>query len=218
MKISYVIFDMDGTILNTIDDLCDSVNYMLTKLNYPNKTLAEVTSYVGNGIAKLVERVLPQGYTSEEFTVAFDVLKSHYAANNNNKTAPYDGILETMEDLRNCDISMAVVSNKYDEGVKELSKQVFGDYLSVAIGESESVKPKPLPDGVYLAMRELGASFDNTVYIGDSEVDYATAKNSGLEFIGVTWGFRSRELLESLGAKYIVDKPCEIIKVLSKLN
>lgn len=218
MKIRYVIFDMDGTILNTIDDLCDSVNYMLTKLNYPNKTLAEVKSFVGNGIVKLVERVLPKGYSMDEFNIAFDTFKSYYAVNNKNKTAPYDGILEAMQELRNLGIGMAVVSNKYDAGVKQLSKELFADYLPVAIGESESVKPKPLPDGVFLAMKELGADFDNTVYIGDSEVDFATAKNSNLQFIGVSWGFRTRELLESLGAEHIIDKPSQILAELEKIN
>ena len=218
MKIRYVVFDMDGTILNTIDDLCDSVNYMLAKLNYPTRTLAEVKSFVGNGIAKLVERVLPNGYTEDEFNLAFNTFKSYYVEHNNIKTAPYDGILQAMQQLKDLGINMAVVSNKYDAGVKQLAKELFADYLPVAIGESDTVKPKPLPDGVHLAMKLMGADYDNTVYIGDSEVDFATAKNSKLQFIGVSWGFRSRQLLEELGANHIIDSPLELVEELEKIK
>lgn len=213
--IKNVIFDMDGTILNTLDDLCDSVNFMLSECGYDSVTLDEVRGFVGNGVKLLVKRALKKDVCDDEFDRCMSVFSAHYDKNKENKTAPYDGILELMRELKGMDIGMAVVSNKYDAAVKELTNRLFGEYIEVAIGESESVRPKPLPDGVKLAMDMLGAKNYDTVYIGDSDVDYMTAFNSDLPFIGVTWGFREESLLRSLGTRYIARVPHDIIDILS---
>lgn len=213
--IKNVIFDMDGTILNTLDDLCDSVNFMLSECGYDSVTLDEVRGFVGNGVKLLVKRALKKDVCDDEFDRCMSVFSAHYDKNKENKTAPYDGILDLMRELKDMGIGMAVVSNKYDAAVKELTNRLFGEYIDVAIGESESVRPKPLPDGVKLAMDMLGAKNYDTVYIGDSDVDYMTAFNSDLPFIGVTWGFREESLLRSLGARYIARVPHDIIDILS---
>lgn len=213
--IKNVIFDMDGTILNTLDDLCDSVNYMLSECGYASVTLDEVRGFVGNGVKLLVKRALKKEVSDSEFDRCMNVFSVHYDKNKENKTAPYDGILDLMRELKSMGIGMAVVSNKYDAAVKELTKRLFGEYIEVAIGESETVRPKPLPDGVKLAMDMLGAKNYDTVYIGDSDVDYMTAFNSGLPFIGVTWGFREESLLRSLGTQYIARMPHHIVDILS---
>lgn len=213
--IKNVIFDMDGTILNTLDDLCDSVNYMLSECGYASVTLDEVRGFVGNGVKLLVKRALKKEVSDSEFDRCMNVFSVHYDKNKENKTAPYDGILDLMRELKGMGIGMAVVSNKYDAAVKELTKRLFGEYIEVAIGESETVRPKPLPDGVKFAMDMLGAKNYDTVYIGDSDVDYMTAFNSGLPFIGVTWGFREESLLRSLGTQYIARMPHDIVDILS---
>lgn len=213
--IKNVIFDMDGTILNTLDDLCDSVNYMLSECGYTSVTLDEVRGFVGNGVKMLVKRALKKEVSDSEFDRCMSVFSEHYDKNKENKTAPYDGILDLMRELKDMGIGMAVVSNKYDAAVKELTNRLFGEYIEVAIGESETVRPKPLPDGVRLAMDMLGAKIYDTVYIGDSDVDYMTAFNSDLPFIGVTWGFREESLLRSLGTQYIARVPHDIVDILS---
>ncbi len=216
--IKNVVFDMDGTILNTIDDLYCSVNYALKQCGYPLRSMEEVLSFVGNGVKVLIDRAMPKGYTKEEYDKCFSIFIEYYNLHKNDNTAPYDGILELMQELQQKNIKMSVVSNKFDAGVKELAKNLFNGYLPVAIGESETVMPKPNPSGVWYALELMGAKKEESVYIGDSEVDFETAKNSGLTFIAVTWGFRPRSLHEKLGAKYIADKPIEILDILEKIE
>ncbi|MDE6968140.1 MAG: HAD family hydrolase [Clostridia bacterium] len=215
--IKNIVFDMDGTILNTIDDLYNSVNYALGQFGYPLRSKQEVLSFVGNGVKLLIERALPKGYTKEEFDSCFTCFMEYYNKHKNDNTAPYDGIIELMDILKKKGYNMSVVSNKFDAGVKELAENLFNGYLPVAIGESEKVAPKPNPSGVWYALELMGANKEDSVYIGDSEVDFETAKNSGLEFIAVTWGFRPRKLHEDLGAKYIAEKPLDIVEILEKL-
>lgn len=211
MRIKNIVFDMDGTILNTIEDLYIAVNFALEKNGYPTRTLEEVTSFVGNGVKLLIERAMPKDVTREQFDICFKDFKGYYDIHKNDNTKAYDGVIDTMKELKAMGINMAVVSNKFDQGVKELANNMFSGLLPVAIGESEKVAPKPDPSGVWLAMSKMGANFDDTVYIGDSDVDFNTAKNSKIDFIAVTWGFRPRSLHEKLGAKYIIDTPKEII-------
>lgn len=215
--IKYVIFDMDGTILNTLDDITDSVNFALVKCGYAPLDINIIKNYVGRGNRALINSCLPNS-DDAAFNQLFKIYCEHYEINKSNKTAPYDGIADAMKQLKLQDYGMAVVSNKYDLGVKQLTSELFGDYISVAIGESASIKPKPEPDGVFAAMKLLGATSGNSVYIGDSEVDYLTANNSGLPFIGVGWGFRSREFLANLGAQYIIDQPLEILRAINAIN
>lgn len=216
--IKNVVFDMDGTILNTIDDLYNSVNFALSECGYPKRSMIEVLSFVGNGVKVLINRAIPKGYTAEEFDICFKKFMGHYNLHKNDNTCPYDGILELMQVLQAKGIKMSVVSNKFDAGVKELAEKLFTGYLPVAIGESEKVQPKPNPSGVWYALELMGAKSEESVYIGDSEVDFETAKNSGLKFIAVTWGFRPRELHEELGVKYIAEKPMDIVKILEQIK
>lgn len=210
-----VIFDLDGTLLNTLDDLCDSTNYALKQFGYPERTLDEVRHFVGNGVKKLIERAIPDGINNPDFEECLRVFKEHYAANMYNKTAPYDGILELLKELRLKGIHTGVVSNKFDSAVKQLCKKYFGDLIQVAIGENEEagVRKKPAPDSVFRAMEELKVSIENVIYAGDSETDVQTAKNAEIDCIGCTWGFRSKDILKHEGAKYIIDSPQEILKI-----
>ena len=199
-----IIFDCDGTILNTLDDLMDSMNYILKKHNYPTRSLAEIRSFVGNGLGKLVERSVLTGtdltVPQEKLDTMLAELKEYYAEHNNDKTAPYDGLYELLAALKKEGYKMAVVSNKVQEGVTALNDQYFKEYFNVAIGETPDRKRKPEPDMV------------------NSEVDLQTAKNSGLLPIAVTWGFRDEELLRELGAKHVAHTPGEVLEIIERLN
>lgn len=210
-----VIFDLDGTLLNTLDDLCDSTNYALKQFGYQERTLEEVRGFVGNGVKKLIERAIPDGINNPDFEECLRVFKEHYAANMYNKTAPYNGVPEMLKELRLKGIHTAVVSNKFDAAVKELCKKFFGDLVQVAIGENEEkgVRKKPAPDSVFKAMNELKVSIEEVIYAGDSETDVQTAKNAEIDCIGCAWGFRPKEILEQEGARYIIDAPQEILKI-----
>lgn len=214
MKFDTIIFDLDGTLLNTLFDLKESTNFALKKYGYPEKTIDEVRMFVGNGVAKLIERALPDGINNPAYKNCLEDFKKDYKIRMYDHTAPYEGILEMLEKLNAAGIKTAVVSNKFDAAVKELCKKYFGKRIPVAIGESENVKKKPAPDSVLRAMDLLHARKDKTIYCGDSDVDVQTAKNSGLPCIGVSWGFRDKALLEKEGADYIVDRPNELISLL----
>jgi phosphoglycolate phosphatase len=202
-----IIFDLDGTLLNTLEDLWISTNFALGKFNYPQRTLEEVRGFVGNGVRKLIERAVPEN--CENVEVCLEIFKNHYAENMYNHTAPYNSIELILKELRTHDVRIAVVSNKFDLAVKELCKKYFGDLVNVAIGQFDDVPPKPAPNGVFKAMKQLGV--EDALYVGDSDVDVKTAKNANLACIGVTWGFRDRENLK--GADFIIDEPCGIIDV-----
>lgn len=209
-----VIFDLDGTLLDTLEDLCDSTNFALAHFGFPTRSLAEVRSFVGNGIGKLIERALPENAGGQTYGAVLAEFKRHYAENCNNKTCLYVGIEELLRKLAQSGVKLAVVSNKVDSAVRELCEKYFGALVPVAIGEREGVRRKPAPDSVFAAMELLGAKKEETVYVGDSEVDIETAKNAGIELIAVSWGFRGRELLESLGARKIADSAKELEKML----
>lgn len=209
-----VIFDLDGTLLNTLEDLKDGVNYAMAAHGFPKRSLEEVRVFVGNGIAKLIERAVPEG---TEETVQADVLRefrSYYTAHCRIKTSPYGGILELLKYLKEHGISMAIVSNKNDAAVKELAKYYFADYIEIAIGEREGIQKKPAPDSVFEAMKLLRAEKGQTVYVGDSDVDRATAANAGLDCISVTWGFRDEETLCNLKPEYLIHKPEEMVPII----
>lgn len=216
--IDTIIFDLDGTLLNTLEDLKDSTNFALRKFNYPERTLEEVRQFVGNGVQKLIERAIPKGIENKDFAECLAVFKTHYAQNMYNKTAPYQGIEEMLAKLKQSGIKTAVVSNKFDLAVKELCKKYFGNLIEIAIGESDNVRKKPAPDSVLRAIKELNSKKESCIYSGDSDVDVQTAKNTGISCIGVTWGFRDRTLLEREGAKYIIDKPLELIDIINEIN
>jgi phosphoglycolate phosphatase len=214
MKFNTVIFDMDGTLLNTLDDLCDSVNTILIAKGFPPRTLDEVRNFLGNGVGSLIKLSVPKYCSAEETAICLEAYKKHYQQNMQHKTRPYNGIMELLLNLNRYNYKMAIASNKFDAAVKTLSKTYFGDLFPVAIGESAQIRRKPAPDSVYTAIKKLGSDLHQTIYIGDSETDVMTAKNAGLPCVGVTWGFRSRKVLRNAGADYLIDTPRELLTLL----
>lgn len=199
-KYETVIFDLDGTLLNTLEDLADAVNYALREMGMPERTLEEVRSFVGNGVRRLMELSVPDGFDNPAFEETFAKFREYYGVHCNDKTRAYDGVLELIRELKKEGYALAIVSNKLDSAVKELSEIYFEGIIKVAIGEKEGVAKKPAPDTVYAALRELGMPAETAVYVGDSEVDVMTAKNSKLPCISVLWGFRDEAFLRECGA------------------
>lgn len=202
---------MDGTLLDTLDDLSDSVNAALSAFHLPKKEKKEVRSFVGNGVLRLMELSVPSGKMNPAFNEIFSFFKEHYAKNSHHKTKPYDGLEKVLTQLKDLGYRMAVVSNKPDKIVKDLTRLYFGDIIDAAIGESAGINKKPAPDTVFEAMRLLDAARETTIYIGDSEVDIATARNAGIDCLSVAWGFRDKSYLQMSGAKRIIDQPEEVI-------
>lgn len=211
MKYELIVFDMDGTILDTLEDLKNSMNHTLKLHNMPERTLDEIRSFVGNGIRKLIERSVVTG-TSEHriYEIQKDFME-YYEVHCADCTRPYDGVNDLIRELRNRGYKTAVVSNKADGAVQDLCVQYFPDLFDLAIGERPETARKPAPDMVNLALEQLHISREKAVYIGDSDVDVATARNSNLDMIAVDWGFRTREFLMEQGAETIVSKPEEIL-------
>ena len=216
-KKNTIIFDLDGTLLDTLEDLRDSVNVTLSHFGWETRSLEEIRHFVGNGIRKLMERATPEDCSNEQFEEAFAFFREYYVGHCRIKTKPYEGILKLLASLKEMGYRLAIVSNKNDTAVKELCQDYFKDYVTVAIGEREGVARKPAPDSVFAALKELGSSAEDAVYIGDSEVDYATAKNSELDCILVSWGFRDKELLENLEGVAVVDNCEELLGMIMNL-
>lgn len=212
--INTIIFDLDGTLLNTLEGLKNSTNFALKKFNSPEITLEQTRSFVGNGVRKLIERAIPNGEQNPDFEKCLNTFKEHYSKTMYQKTVAYDGIEDMLTELKKRGVKTGVVSNKFDTAVKELCKNYFDGLIIVAIGESPNVRKKPAPDSVLKAMKILGAKPENTLYVGDSDVDIQTAKNTNLKSVGVTWGFRDRELLEEEGADFIINTPCELLELI----
>lgn len=211
MKYQLAIFDMDGTILNTLEDLADSVNYALSCSNYPTRTLDEVRNFVGNGIRKLMERAVPSGTSPEELEQVYADFTAYYPKHCYDKTKPYSGMIETIQNLRKQGIKTAVVSNKADYGVQILCKQYFDGLFDYAVGEQTGVQRKPAPDSVNIVLDKLKITRNNAVYIGDSDVDIDTARNAEMDCISVDWGFRDPSFLQEHGAKIMVSSPEELL-------
>ncbi len=214
MKYNTVIFDLDGTLLNTLDDLADSVNFALKSFNYPTRTYSEIRSFIGNGVKDLMTKSVPNNTDEETILKCLQVFKDHYKTNMQNKTAPYDGIINLLENLKSQNIKLGIVSNKYDFGVKNLNKYYFGNLIPVAIGEREGIRKKPAPDTVLIAMEELNTTKENTLYVGDSPSDMITAQNANVKGVGVTWGFRDAEVLKESGADFLINSPQELLDIL----
>lgn len=214
MRYKVAVFDMDGTILDTLDDLTDSVNYALNDSGFPTHSREEVCHFVGNGIRKLIERAVPKGTEAIEIEQVYEAFRKHYKKHCAEKTKPYPGILSLLKQLKEAGCKIAVVSNKADFAVQELCKVYFYGLFDAAVGEKEGILKKPAPDSVYEVLRRLHVSKEDAVYIGDSDVDIETAQNVGMDEIAVEWGFRSREFLEKKGAKQIVSTPEEIAKAI----
>lgn len=211
MKYKAVIFDMDGTILNTLEDLKNATNYSLRQFNMPERTLEEVRMFVGNGIKKLVERAVPAGTSTEKIDEVLDVFLKYYEVHSADNTSSYPGIHELVEKLKAAGIKTAVSTNKADAPAQELGKEYFNGIFDLIVGQRDGLRTKPAPDSVNEILKILNIQKKDAVYVGDSDVDVQTATNSGLDFIGVSWGFRGRKFLQEKGAKNIVDSADEIL-------
>ena len=214
MKYRFLFFDLDGTLLNTLDDLRDSVNAVLSRHQMPEITPAQTAAFLGNGAGHLIHCAVPEGTPEEQEKEILAEYRQYYQEHCLVLTAPYPGIPAMLRRLKEAGCVMAVVSNKPDAAVKELNRHFFEGLLVSAIGESAEIRRKPAPDTVFEAMRQTGAEPDSSVYIGDSEVDIQTACNAGLPCISVSWGFRSKEELETAGAQLIADTPEELEKMI----
>lgn len=221
MSVRAVLFDLDGTLLNTLDDLTASTNAALEAHGYPPRTREEVRTFVGNGVKKLMLRALDVKNPEEcpEFETIFADFRAHYAIHSNDHTCVYEGVMELIARLHEAGIALAIVSNKLDAAVKQLNDIYFQSYISVAIGENEAagIKKKPAPDTVHAALRALGVAAEDAVYIGDSEVDIATAAHAGLACISVTWGFRDAAFLRAHGAQTLCETPQEVWELLQRV-
>lgn len=218
MKTDTVIFDLDGTLLNTLEDLADSTNYAMRAFGLKERSINEVRNFVGNGVDVLIERAVEGAIPKEQELECLDVFKQHYSKNMDNKTKPYDGIMDVIKELLKRGYHIAIVSNKFDAAVKGLNVDYFEGLFPVAIGASDTVAKKPAPDSVIKALQELHSDKERAVYVGDSDVDIMTARNSGLPCVSVTWGFRDEELQRSMGTDYIIHKPEELLDVLDGRN
>ncbi len=211
MKIDTIIFDLDGTLLYTIEDLTDSTNYALEHFGYPKRTIKEITSFVGNGVRLLIERAIPNGKDNPNLEECLTMFKTHYSNNMFNKTKPYDNIIETLKELKKQNYKTAVVSNKFDSAVKELCKKYFNGLIDSSAGQRDNVNKKPAPDAVYEVMKELNVTNEQCIYVGDSEVDIKTAENAGIPCLSVTWGYKSIDFLYQNGAETLIYSPEEIL-------
>lgn len=208
---STYIFDLDGTLLNTLNDLAASTNYALRSVSLPEHSVDDVRRFVGNGVRKLMERAIEGGDKNPLFDEAYATFRKHYLEHGLDTTQPYPGIMEMLKELKGRGKRIAVVSNKFYDATQELVRHFFGEYVEVAIGERENIRKKPAPDTVVEAMRMLGVGKENAVYIGDSDVDFNTAKNVGIPCISVLWGFRDKDFLQSIGATTFITSPKELL-------
>ena len=214
MAYQTILFDLDGTLLDTLEDLADAVNHILERHRCPQRTLDEVRLFVGNGLGMLMRRSLPAQYSQTVSDLLAEELRTYYTAHSRIKTVPYAGVRELLETLHAAGAKVAVVSNKADEAVGELCSFYFPGLVDAAVGETAGRRPKPAPDAVELALERLHADKTDAVYVGDSQVDLDTAKAAGLPCIAVTWGFRSREDLVKAGAETLADSVEELSRLL----
>ena len=213
MMYKVYIFDLDGTLLDTLGDLAASVNYALRTYGMPEHTIDEVRRFVGNGVRKLMERAVPDGTDNPLFDEAFATFRQHYMEHSLDTTRPYEGVPEMLAALKAKGCHLAVVSNKMMAATQELCRHFFPETIEVAIGENEAegIRKKPAPDTVIAALRQLGVGEEGAVYVGDSDVDIDTARNSNLPCISVLWGFRDRDFLLQHGASTLISAPKELL-------
>lgn len=211
MNYDLAVFDLDGTILDTLEDLHDSLNYALRQAGMPERTMDEVRRFVGNGIGLLIQRGVPDGTSVEAVEAVQNVFMPYYLEHCEDKTKPYPGIKKTLMIFRHVGIRLAVVSNKADTAVKELCDRYFPDLFDVAVGEREGIRRKPAPDTVNEVLRVLNVPRGRTVYIGDSEVDIQTARNAEIDCLSVLWGFRDEMYLREQGASTLIRTPHDLL-------
>ena len=218
MERAAVIFDLDGTLLDTLEDLKIAANAVMEALGHPTHSLDAIRRFVGDGARVLMDRALPEGHTQEEVEDALARFKTYYNAHCREHTGPYPGIMEALRELKDAGIPMAVVSNKPDAAVQILCRGYFGDLFPVTHGESAACPRKPAPDMVLETAKALGRRPEQCIYVGDSDVDILTARNSGMVCLSVLWGFRSREFLVESGAKHFCEDPAELPRRLRELE
>ena len=214
MNYDTVIFDLDGTLLNTLEDLADAVNVVMKANEFPQRTIEEVRCFVGNGIRRLMELAVPEHVTGEQFEKVFEQFKTYYTDHCQIKTRAYDGIMELLENLQREGYAMAIVSNKNHAAVRELNEIYFEKYIKVALGQKDGIRKKPAPDTVLQALKELGKEKESAIYVGDSEVDFLTAQNTGMDCVLVTWGFRTTGELQAYEPKAFIERPEQLRNVL----
>ena len=214
MSYKAVLFDMDGTLLDTLEDLCDSTNHALAQMGYPLRGIEEIRRFIGNVAEKQIRRAVPEGTSEGKIMETLAAFRAYYQDHCQIKTKVYDGLLDVLSELKEKGVKMAVVSNKPDAAVKKLSREYFGDRLDYAIGPSDGVRCKPYPDMAEEALKALGVEKKDAVFVGDSEVDVQTGLNAGLDVIAVSWGFRSREVVIEAGASKIADNASELEKLI----
>ena len=209
-----VLFDMDGTLLDTLEDLRESTNHVLREMGYPERSLEEMRRFVGNGAEMQIRRAVPEGTSEENIAKVLRAYRAYYQEHCRIKTKVYDGLLDMLDALKARGVKTAVVSNKPDEAVKKLSEEYFGGRMDYAVGAKDGRRCKPYPDMVDAALEALGETREGAVFNGDSEVDVQTGLNAGLPVIAVSWGFRSRETIAEAGATVIADDAAALAKLL----
>lgn len=213
-----VIFDLDGTLLYTLEDLKNSVNFALSKNGFKERSIDEVRDFVGNGIEILMRKSVPQNISENEFQLCFSDFKSHYKIHSEDNTKEYDGITDMLKVLKHNGFLLAVVSNKADFAVQTLCNKYFKGLLDVAVGEREGIKRKPCPDSVNEVVKLLNVEKNNCFYVGDSDVDVKTAHNAEIKCIACSWGFREKTVLEAEKPEYIIDSVNEILEIVGVKN
>lgn len=209
--IKTVLFDLDGTLIDTLQDLMDSVNFVLRANNFPERSYEEIRRFVGSGIPKLIKRALPENVNEDVTELCVSQMYDYYSRNCKNKTAPYDGIMELLDELKSRGILTAVITNKAHLEAAKLSNELFEDRIDLIIGAKDNLPLKPAPDGIYEALKILETEKENSIFVGDSEVDIRTANNAKVNVVGVLWGFRDKKALEKEGAKNFISVPMELL-------
>ncbi|MBQ9950441.1 MAG: HAD-IA family hydrolase [Clostridia bacterium] len=212
MKYKAILFDLDGTLLYTLDDLTDSVNYILKKYGYSERSINDVRCFVGNGLTRLIE--LAFGESRDDLAEIAREFKAYYATHSDIKTKPYAGVDEMLAELSGMGIKMAVVTNKVQSAADILHEKYFKAYMPFSVGDSAERQRKPSPESVFFALKKLGVSTDECLYVGDSEVDMKTAENAHVDCALVTWGYRDVEFLRSFAPAYLLNTPCELISII----
>jgi phosphoglycolate phosphatase len=212
-----VIFDLDGTLLNSLGDLAISANYALKECGYPARSIDEVRNMVGYGVGKLIERAMPCDVSEQEYNRCLDVFKRHYVVHCDDNTSPYPGIMQLLENLYNNGVSLAIASNKLQPAVTQLCTRFFSPFVKIFLGESAEVQRKPKPDMLIKAMSLMRCASNEVVYVGDSEVDIATAEAANVQCVSVLWGFRSKEFLMEHGASLLAKSPLDIEDIFGRL-